>query len=70
MSWLPWKIYLYRNRMQMCANLTADTEKCTICGQDVEYIRHLRVQHGIGEDIATALKALQRRIQLFRRENR
>jgi len=47
----------------MTPNLTTDTEKCTICGQDVDYIQHMRVQHQVDEDVAAALRALQRRIQ-------
>lgn len=47
----------------MISYLTTDTEKCTICGQDVDYIQHMRVQHQVDEDVAAALRALQRRIQ-------
>jgi hypothetical protein len=47
----------------MSPNLTADTEKCTICGQDVEYIQQMKVQHEVDENVAAALRALQRRIQ-------
>ena len=31
--------------------------------QDVDYIQHIRVQHQVDEDVAAALRALQRRIQ-------
>ena len=47
----------------MIPYLTTDTEKCTICGQDVDYIQHTRVKHQVDEDVAAALRALQRRIQ-------
>ena len=47
----------------MISYLTIDTEKCTICGQDVDYVQHMRVQHQVDEDVAAALRALQRRIQ-------
>jgi hypothetical protein len=47
----------------MTPNLTIDTEKCTICGQDVDYIQHIRVQHQVDENVAAALRALQRRVQ-------
>jgi hypothetical protein len=43
--------------------LTDDTEKCTTCGQDVQYIQHMKVQHKVDENVAAALRALQRRIQ-------
>ena len=47
----------------MSPNLTVDREKCTTCGQDVEYIQHMKVQHKVDENVAAALRALQRRIQ-------
>jgi wobble nucleotide-excising tRNase len=42
--------------------------ECTICGQDVEYLEHMRVQHQIDEPFSTALRNLQRRIQNLEKE--
>lgn len=48
--------------------MNSRTEKCTVCGQDVKYLEHMRVQHQIDEPFSTALRNLQRRIQDLEKE--
>ncbi|MGH9911534.1 MAG: hypothetical protein ACRD4W_03740 [Nitrososphaeraceae archaeon] len=48
--------------------MNSHTEKCTICGQDAEYLEHMRVQHQINEPFSIALRNLQRRIQDLEKE--
>lgn len=59
---------LYKTAVIIRRVLNSHTEKCTICGQDVEYLEHMRVQHQIDEPFSTALRNLQRRIQDLEKE--
>ena len=55
--------------LQMIPYLTTDTEKCTICGQDVDYIQHMRVQHQVDEDVGCT-KSFAKKDSAIRRESR
>jgi transcription initiation factor IIE alpha subunit len=59
---------LYKTAVIFRRALNSHTEKCTICGQDVEYLEHMRVQHQINEPFSIALRNLQRRIQDLEKE--
>jgi hypothetical protein len=59
---------LYEMTKTVRRELKNHTERCTICGEDVEYLEHMRVQHQIDEPFSTALRNLQRRIQEIERE--
>ena len=54
---------LNKTTVILTRTMTNRTEKCTIYGQDVECLEHMRVQHQIDEPFSTALRNLQLRIQ-------
>jgi hypothetical protein len=51
---LQYKMNLYQIIENIKRELNNHTEKCTVCGLDVEYLEHMRVQHQINQPFSTA----------------